>query len=122
MRRLLGLTTIAVLLVGGAVACGDDKEEGGSDTTAKSSEDSGSSSGSGNKQVDEFCDAVDEYSAEMEKALEDPMNADTAALQAKATELTQQAADLTATLIDEPELAQDVTDCSEKLTQAATGG
>jgi cyclophilin family peptidyl-prolyl cis-trans isomerase len=81
-----------------------------------------SSTSSGSTQVDEFCDAVDEYADAMEKANADPRSADTVELTAKATELTRLASGLTAILIDEPELAQQVSECSAKITQAALSG
>ncbi len=121
MRRLLGLTTIAVLVVGGAVGCSsDDKDdEKGSDTTAKESDGSDSS---GNSEVDEYCKAVDDLIEEYKKVMEDPTSGNAAELTTKATELSQQASDLTAELVAEPELAKEVTDCTEKLSTEMAGG
>ena len=126
MRRLLGFTTIAVLVVGGAVGCSKDDKEESSDTTAKDSdttekESDGGSSSTGNASVDEFCDAVDAYVAEAQKALDDPMNADTEALQETGTDLTQKAADLTAELVSDPDAAEQMNACAEKLTEAFGG-
>lgn len=123
MRRLLGLTTIAVLVVGGAVGCSKDDKEESSDTTAKDATEKESDSGSstGNASVDEFCQAVDDYVAEKQKALDDPMNADTEALQATATELSQKAADLTAELVSDPDAAEQMNACAEKMTEALGG-
>jgi len=127
MRRVLGWTTVAVLLIGGvAASCSsDDKDSASGDkttTTAKASSDSGSSGGSGSSAVDDYCKKVEELTTSAKEAMKDPMNADTADLSKKSQELSQDASKLAAEVRADPEQAKKLADCSQKAAKALTGG
>jgi hypothetical protein len=128
MRRVLGWTTIAVLMMGGvAVSCSKDDSSSATTTTAKSSSDSGSSSsssgsGSGSSAVDDYCKKVEELTASAKEAMKDPMNANTADLSKKSQELSQDASKLAAEVRADPSQAKKLADCSQKAAKALTGG
>ncbi|OWY63639.1 hypothetical protein B7486_51960 [cyanobacterium TDX16] len=115
---------VLLFVFGGAAACSDDDgDDGGdSDTTEEDSGDSGDSGGgdSGNSDVQAYCDAVDEYVAEVNEVLEDPTG-DTSALTETGTELANQATELSGAGLS-AEDAEAVAECSQEAASALTGG
>ena len=125
-NRTLALLLGATLVFGGFAACGDDDDDddGGTDTTESDGGDEGGDEGdggdeSGNADVQAYCDAVAEYVEEAQAALDDPANADTAALTARGQELGTQAADLAGAGLSQEEL-EEVNACSQEAAEALT--
>jgi hypothetical protein len=126
-RRILAWMLAFFFVFGGLAACSDDEDDGGDDTEEDSGDsgsdsgDSGDSGSGGNSDVQAYCDAVEEYVAEAQEALDDPASADTAALTEKGTELADQAAELSANAADlTPEDSQALSDCSTEAASALT--
>ena len=91
MRRVLGFLLVGLLFTGTAAACSSDDDGGDSDTTETTAADSGDSGDSGDASgdVEAFCDDAAELGEQLQAAIDDPTSAD-------AAEITQQAADLSA--------------------------
>ncbi len=75
----------------------------------------------GASAADRYCDGVDEFISASEKALKDPLDADTAALEDKAQELRAQANSLAGELIDDPDAITQVQGCTERLQEFNSG-
>ena len=115
MRRALGLIMIAGLVLG-AGACSSSGGDKKADT--KSTTDSGDTNGetaSGNKAVQQYCDAVDAYVKKAKAAEGDASKA--AALADDSKDLTSKATALATAGLNADD-AQAVADCTKKSTDA----
>jgi hypothetical protein len=121
-RRILGWMLVLLFVFGGAAACSDDDGDDGGDSDS-TEEDSGDSGGgeSGNAEVEDYCDAADDFAAQVEDFdITDPSSGDAAELSSTGQELATQAADLGGSGLDQAD-AERVTECSEVVTDAAAG-
>lgn len=107
-----------VLVVAG---CGSTAGSGGSSAEPSQPQSGSPSVISGVSAADRYCDGVDEFIAASEKALKDPLDADTKALGDKAQELQEQANSLAGELIDDPDAITRVQGCTERLQEFNSG-
>jgi hypothetical protein len=119
MRRILTLLLAGMLLVGFLASCGDDDDDDGGDggggTETTQQEGGGDGGGGASAEVEEYCNAVDEY---VQAVQDDPTNPD---LATQAQQLASEAVDLNAAAAS-PEEAAQITQCSEEAATALTGG
>ncbi len=120
MRRIGWSAFLVLSLAVGGAACGDDDESGDEDLTDLESDEGGGDEGGGDEgadgDVEEFCDAVDEYAEAIENF--DPDSAEELSTQAQ--ELSAQAQELIPTL--DAEGAERVGECTSQLSTAVPGG
>lgn len=121
MRRLLlALVVMPMVLAGCTLAT----------TSTPASTDSAAAPGSATPSIeatpagtaaDEYCRSVDEFIAASQKALKNPLKADTKALTEQARELQEQATNLAGELIDNPDGITQVQACTKKLEEFNSG-
>lgn len=117
MRRML-LTLIVLLL--SLTACGSPAEPSPV-ASGMSSDPAAESPAADSSAADNYCRGVDEFIATSQKALKDPLDADTKEITAQARDLQAQATALAGELIDDPDGIAQVQACTEKLQEFNAG-
>jgi len=117
MRKIFAAALMLPLLLGGATACSTSTTEAPVEPAVESAPAPAAES-----SVDAYCQGVEDYVAAAKAAIADPANADTAELQKQATALAEKAKGLTGELANDPSAATTVSECTQKLQTAMTGG
>lgn len=118
MLRSLLVACLAVTTVGCTTTSGADPA---SSAPTPATQSLSASPDGGATAADRYCDGVDAFIAASQKALKDPLDADTRGLSDQARELQQQANALAGELIDDPDAISRVQGCTERLADFNAG-
>lgn len=117
MLRSLFVSCLVLVVAG----CSSTAGSGGSSAQPSEPQPASASAASGASAADRYCDGVDDFIAASEKALKDPLDADTKGLGDKAKDLQEQANSLAGELIDDPDAITQVQGCTERLQEFNSG-
>lgn len=121
MRRLLLTLLIVPLALAGCSQSGSESPPSEPPVASATPEPTGEALPAGSA-ADNYCSAVDEFITTFEKSAKDPLDADMAAVNAKAQELRRQATELAGELFDNPEGIAQVQQCTERLQKFTARG